>query len=384
MNKRLRLGMIGGGLGAFIGQVHRIASRLDDRYELVAGCLSSTPEKSLLSAKEIGLDTSRSYPDFSTMVKEESKRDDGVQVVSIVTPNHMHASPAIAFLNKNIHVICDKPMTSTMEDAHTLVKAASNSKAHFFLTHNYSGYPVVREMRKLVQKGELGKIRIVKGAYLQGWLGSKEEATGSNKQAEWRTDPTRSGAAGAVGDIGSHTMHLIEFITGLKLQSVAADLTIFVEDRKLDDDASILIRMNDGVKGSLSISQIATGEENNFSISIYGDKGALHWRQENPNYATLSKVDKPNQIITRGGPIQQDGSLANLRIPSGHPEGFLEAFAQIYTDAADVIQGSSNAKEIQKILPNENDGLHIMRFINASVNSSSNNSSWVDLITTTY
>ena len=370
MNKRLRLGMIGGGQGAFIGSVHRIASRIDDRYELVAGCLSSTPEKSLLSAKEIGLDITRSYPNFSTMAEEESKRDDGVEVVSIVTPNHMHASPAITFLNKNIHVICDKPMTSTMEDAHALVKAVSDSKAHFFLTHNYSGYPVVREMRKLVQKGELGKIRIVKGSYLQGWLGFKEEDTGSNKQAEWRTDPTRSGAAGAVGDIGSHTMHLIEFITGLKLQSVAADLTIFVDVRKLDDYASILNRMNDGVKGNLSISQIATGEENNFSISIYGDKGALHWRQENPNYATLSKVGKPNQIITRGGPIQQEGSLANIRIPTGHPEGYLEAFAQIYSDAADVIQGSGNSKEIHKILPNENDVLHIMKFINASVNSS--------------
>ena len=379
MNKRLRLGMIGGGQGAFIGAVHRMASRIDDRYELVAGCLSSTPEKSLLSAKEIGLDVTRSYPDFVTMAEEESKRDDGVEVVSIVTPNHMHASPAIAFLNKNIHVICDKPMTSTMEDAQSLVKAASDSKAHFFLTHNYSGYPVVREMRKLVQEGELGKIRIVKGSYLQGWLGFKEEDTGSNKQAEWRTDPTRSGAAGAVGDIGSHTMHLIEFITGLKLQSVAADLTIFVEGRKLDDDASILIRMNDGVKGNLSISQIATGEENNFSISIYGDKGAFHWRQENPNYATLSKVGKPSQIITRAGPIQQEGSLANVRIPPGHPEGYLEAFAQIYSDAADVIQDSKNSKEIQKILPNENDGLHIMKFINASVNSSLNNSSWVDL-----
>ena len=379
MNKRLRLGMIGGGQGAFIGAVHRMASRIDDRYELVAGCLSSTPEKSLLSAKEIGLDVTRSYPDFVTMAEEESKRDDGVEVVSIVTPNHMHASPAIAFLNKNIHVICDKPMTSTMEDAQSLVKAASDSKAHFFLTHNYSGYPVVREMRKLVQEGELGKIRIVKGSYLQGWLGFKEEDTGSNKQAEWRTDPTRSGAAGAVGDIGSHTMHLIEFITGLKLQSVAADLTIFVEGRKLDDDASILIRMNDGVKGNLSISQIATGEENNFSISIYGDKGAFHWRQENPNYATLSKVGKPSQIITRAGPIQQEGSLANIRIPPGHPEGYLEAFAQIYSDAADVIQDSKNSKEIQKILPNENDGLHIMKFINASVNSSLNNSSWVDL-----
>ena len=379
MKKRLRLGMIGGGVDAFIGNIHRMASRLDDRYELVAGCLSSTPEKSILSAKEIGLDLSRSYPDFNSMAKGESERDDGVEVVSIVTPNHVHASPAIAFLNKNIHVICDKPMTSTIDDAYALVRASSSSKAHFFLTHNYSGYPVIREMRKLIQNGELGKIRIVKSAYMQGWLGAKEEASGSNKQAEWRTDPTRSGAAGAVGDIGSHAMHLIEFITGLKLQSVAADLSTFVEGRKLDDDASILIRMNEGVKGSLSISQIATGEENNFSVSVYGDNGALHWLQENPNFATFNKIGKPNQIITRGGPIQQDGSLANLRIPPGHPEGFLEAFAQIYTDVADVIQGSYNSDEIKKILPNENDGLHIMKFINASVNSSKNNSIWTDL-----
>ena len=216
MRKKLRLGMIGGGQGAFIGAVHRIASRIDDRYELVAGCLSSTPEKALVSAKEIGLDPSRSYPDFKTMAEEESKREDGIEVVSVVTPNHMHAAPSITFLEKNINVICDKPLTSTLEDAYALVQAVQNSKAYFILTHNYSGYPVVREMRKMVQKGDLGKIRIVKSSYLQGWLGSKEEDIGNNKQAEWRTDPNRSGAAGAVGDIGSHAMHLLEFITNLK------------------------------------------------------------------------------------------------------------------------------------------------------------------------
>ena len=319
MAKRLKLGMIGGGQGAFIGAVHRLCARMDDKYEFVAGCLSSTPEKAAKSAEEIGLDPSRSYPDFKTMAEEESKRDDGIDVVSIVTPNHMHAAPAIEFLNKNIHVICDKPMTSTMEDAHKLVDAVSKSDAHFFLTHNYSGYPVVRGMRSLIENGALGKIRIVKGSYLQGWLGSKEEDSGSNKQAEWRTDPSRSGAAGGVGDIGSHTMHLLEFITQLKLQSVSADLTTFVEGRKLDDDASIMIRLNNGAKGSLSISQVATGEENNFTVAIYGDKGALKWSQENPNYATFSQVGEPSQIITRGGSIKVEGTEANVRIPAGHP-----------------------------------------------------------------
>ncbi len=381
MKKKLRLGMIGGGKGAFIGAVHRLCARMDDKYEFVAGCLSSTPDKAIASANEIGLDLSRSYPDYKTMAIEEAKRDDGIEVVSIVTPNHMHADPAIEFLNKGIHVICDKPMTSTMEDANKLTKIVSESKAHFFLTHNYSGYPVIREMKHLIKNGELGKLRIVKGSYLQGWLGSKEESTGENKQAEWRTDPKRSGTAGAVGDIGSHTMHLIEFLTGEKLKSVAADLNTFVEGRKLDDDASILIRMTNNIKGNLSISQVATGEENNFKISIYGERGALHWHQENPNYATLCKLGFANQIITRGGSMFKEGSLANTRIPPGHPEGYLEAFAQIYSDAADVILNKQNKSDLLDILPNVEDGLHIMKFINACVDSSANNSNWTDLST---
>ena len=379
MKKRLRLGMIGGGQGAFIGAVHRLSARMDDKYEFLAGCLSSTPEKAELSAKELGLDLTRSYPDYKTMAEQESQRDDGVEVVSIVTPNHMHAGPAIEFLNKGIHVICDKPMTATMDDAHELMRAIKSSKAHFFLTHNYSGYPVIREMRSLIKNGELGNLRIVKGAYLQGWLGSKEEDSGSNKQAEWRTDPKRSGAAGAVGDIGSHTMHLLEFVTGLKCESVAADLTTFVEGRQLDDDASIMIRMSENVKGNLSISQIATGQENNFTISIYGEKGALHWAQENPNYARFSRVGKADQIITRGGAIQNENSYAPIRIPPGHPEGYLEGFAQIYSDAADIILNHKNKNELLELLPGGDSGLQIMKFINASVNSSNNNSIWTDL-----
>ena len=378
MPRRLRLGMVGGGQGAFIGAVHRIASRIDDRYELVAGCLSSSAEKALLSAKEIGIDSNRSYPDFKTMAESEASREDGIQVVSIVTPNHMHASPAIEFIKKGIHVICDKPMTATMKDARELHNVVKNSNAHFFLTHNYSGYPVVREMRRLVKEGAIGDVRVVKGSYLQGWLTKKEEDNGL-KQAEWRTDPSRSGVAGAVGDIGSHTMHLLEFVTGLKLESVAADLSIFVKGRKLDDDASILIRMNNNVKGSLWISQVAVGEENNFKISIYGEKGSLHWAQENPNYATLSSHGELDKIITRGGPIHKDSSMANVRIPPGHPEGYLEGFAQIYTDAADIIQGSGKVSQLLEVLPNVDDGLHIMKFINASVQSSNNNSKWVTI-----
>ena len=379
MKKKLRLGMIGGGQGAFIGAVHRLSARMDDKYEFVAACLSSTAEKAEASAKEIGLDLNRSYPDYKTMALEESKREDGIDVVSIVTPNHMHAGPAIEFLQKDIHVICDKPMTATMDDAHELMRAIKLSKAHFFLTHNYSGYPVIREMRSLVKNGELGNLRIVKGAYLQGWLGSKEEDSGSNKQAEWRTDPKRSGAAGAVGDIGSHTMHLLEFVTGLKCESVAADLTTFVQGRQLDDDASIMIRMSENVKGNLSISQIATGQENNFTISIYGEKGALHWAQENPNYARFSRVGKADQIITRGGAIQNENSYAPIRIPPGHPEGYLEGFAQIYSDAADIILNHKNKNELLELLPGGDSGLQIMKFINASVNSSNNNSIWTDL-----
>ena len=379
MPRRLRLGMIGGGQGAFIGAVHRIASRIDDRYDLLAGCLSSTADRALASAKEIGIDPSRSYPDFKTMAKEEAQREDGVEVVSIVTPNHMHAGPSIEFLKQDVNVICDKPLTATMEDAHSLYKAVKESKAKFFLSHNYTGYPVVREMRRIVQEGTLGKIRVLKGSYLQGWLGKKEEDTGENKQAEWRTDPKRSGAAGAVGDIGSHTMHLLEFVTGLKVQEVAADLTTFVEGRKLDDDASILIRLNNKAKGSLSISQVAIGEENNLKISIYGERGAIHWEQENPNFSRMSIDGKLDQIITRGGPIHKESSMANIRIPPGHPEGYLEGFAQIYSDAADIIQNIGNAKELIKILPNIEEGLHIMKFINATVQSSNSNSQWISI-----
>ncbi len=377
MKKRLKIGMIGGGIGGLVGNWHRYAIRLDDKYELVAGCFSSNIENGINSANELGVDLDRNYPDFKTMAQKESQRDDGIDVVSIVTPNHLHASPSIEFLSKNINVICDKPLTASMKDANDLYNAVKKSKAFFFLTHNYSAYPVVREMRKIVQEGQIGKIRLIRGGYLQGWLGSKEEET--NKQAEWRTDPERSGVAGCVGDIGSHLMHLAEFVSGAKVKEVAADLSTFVEGRKLDDNASILIRMNNGSRGNLSVSQIATGDENNITLSIYGEDGALHWQQENPNYAKFSKKGELDRIITRGSAIFDQQAQSKLRIPPGHPEAFIEAFAQIYSDVADIIQGSEQANDLLKIVPNIDDGFHIMKFIKACVDSSNNNSIWTEV-----
>jgi len=378
MKKKLRLGMVGGGKDAFIGSVHRIASRIDDKFEFVAGCLSSTPEKSQASGKELGLDSSRIYSSFKEMAEKESRMQDGIDVVSIVTPNHMHAKPSIEFLKKNIHVICDKPMTASINEAKQLYNEVKKSSSYFFLTHNYSGYPVIREIRQLILNGEIGKIRKVKGHYLQGWLGQKEEDKGINKQAEWRTDPQRSGIAGSVGDIGSHLMHIIEFVSGLKLKEIAAELTTFVSGRKLDDDANILLRMSENVKGSLSVSQIATGEENNLAFSIYGEKGAIHWSQENPNYARLSKIDKRDRIITRGT-FSETNSMSYIRVPPGHPEGYLEGFAQIYSDIADIINNSDNSNNLLKIIPDEEVGIHIMNFISACVESSKNNSKWIKL-----
>ena len=377
MKKRLRIGMIGGGIGGQVGKWHRHAMSLDNKYELVAGCFSSNIENGINSANELGIDLSRNYPDFETMATKESEREDGIQVVSIVTPNHLHAQPSIKFLSKNINVICDKPLTATMDQAKDLYNAVKKSNAHFFLTHNYSGYPVIREMRRIIKDGLLGKIRVIRGGYLQGWLGSKEEE--SNKQAQWRTDPARSGVAGCVGDIGSHIMHLAEFVTNTRVKEVAADLTTFVEGRMLDDNASILIRMEDGSKGNLSVSQVAIGEENNITLSIYGEKGALHWVQENPNYAKFSQIGELDKVITRGSVIQTSESMGHTRIPPGHPEAFIEAFAQIYSDAADVIQNKDNKDELLKVLPNIDDGLHIMKFINATVDSSNKNSKWINL-----
>ncbi len=379
MQKKLRLGMIGGGQGAFIGGVHRIASRIDDRYELVAGCLSSTAEKALSSAKEVGIDLSRSYPDFKTMAEEESKRKDGIEVVSIVTPNHMHASPSIEFLKKDIHVICDKPMTATMNEALEICEVVKNSKANFFLTHNYSGYPVIREMKRLVYEGKIGKVRVVKGSYLQGWLANKEEENGL-KQAEWRTDPKRSGGGGCIGDIGTHAFNLIRFITGLEIEELSADIHTFVKGRLLDDNAQIMLRFKGGAKGALWSSQVAVGNENNLKIRIYGENGGIEWRQEDPNYLYYTEFGHPTQRVTRGSGNVSKEAKDVTRIPPGHPEGYLEGFANIYNDVYKKLYAqinNQNYDDSNDCYPTINDGVEGMRFIEIALESSKNNGKWI-------
>src|SRR5215472_5010573 len=298
---RIRLGMIGGGEGAFIGAVHRIASRIDDHYELVAGALSSTPEKAQRSGRALGLAPDRIYDDYETMAKAEAKRPDRVEAVAIVTPNNVHAGPTYAFLKAGIHVICDKPLTVSLAEARKMRSAVEKSGLIFALTHNYTGYPLVRRMREMVRAGELGEIRIVQGEYPQDWLSSPEETSG-NKQAEWRVDPKRAGAGGSLGDIGTHTYNLADYVTGLDLAELSADLTSFGAGRQLDDNAQIMLRYANGARGAIWASQVAPGNENGLRLRVYGTKGGLHWVQANPNYMMWSPLGESARIVTRGGP----------------------------------------------------------------------------------
>ncbi|WPZ12455.1 Gfo/Idh/MocA family oxidoreductase [Nitratireductor rhodophyticola] len=376
---RIRLGMVGGGNDAFIGGVHRIAARIDDRYELVAGALSSTPEKSAASAKALGIP--RSYASFAEMAEAEAAREDGIEAVSIVTPNHVHAAAAKAFLARGIHVICDKPLTSTMDDAEALEKAVAESDALFVLTHNYTGYPMIRQARAMIQAGDLGEIRIVQAEYPQDWLTSPMETEGL-KQAEWRTDPKRSGAGGCVGDIGTHAHNLACFVTGLTVEKLAADLQAFGTGRTLDDNAHVMLRFVGGARGMLWSSQVAPGNENALKLRVYGDKGGLEWRQEDPNYLWFTPHGEPKRLITRGGSGANDAASAVSRIPSGHPEGYLEGFATIYNEAADAIravQNGADRAQAMGVLPGIVEGMSGMSFINACVSSSSADAIWVNL-----
>ena len=376
---RIRLGMVGGGNDAFIGGVHRIASRIDDRYELVAGALSSTPEKSAASAKALGIP--RSYGSFEEMAKAEAAREDGIEAVSIVTPNHVHFAAAQAFLSKGIHVICDKPLTSTMEDAKAMEQTVVSSDALFVLTHNYTGYPMIRQARAMVQAGELGDIRIVQAEYPQDWLTSPMENEGL-KQAEWRTDPARSGAGGSIGDIGTHAHNLACFVSGLKVESIAADLQSFGAGRTLDDNAHMMLRFAGGARGMLWSSQVAPGNENALKLRAYGSKGGLEWSQEDPNYLWFTPHGEPKRLLTRGGAGANDAAAAASRIPGGHPEGYLEGFATIYNEAADAIravQGGADRKAAMGVLPGIEAGMDGMAFINACVTSSTKNAAWVTL-----
>ncbi|UWR06646.1 MULTISPECIES: Gfo/Idh/MocA family protein [Ruegeria] len=372
---RIRLGMVGGGNDAFIGGVHRIAARLDDRFELVAGALSSTPEKSIESGRALGLE--RVYEDFKQMAIREARLKSGIEAVSIVTPNHVHYAAAREFLKRGIHVICDKPLTSTLADAKKLVKAAESANALFILTHNYTGYPMVRQAREMVANGDIGKIRVVQVEYPQDWLTEQQDF----KQAEWRTDPERSGAGGSTGDIGTHAYNLACFVTGLRAESLAADLQAFVPGRQVDDNAHVLLRFEGGARGMLWSSQVAPGNENALRLRVYGEKGGLEWAQEDPNYLWFTPYNEPKRLITRNGAGAGDAANRLSRVPPGHPEGYLEGFANIYGEAAEAIQAFRNgiSPEASVVYPTVHDGLDGVKFVAACVQSSSRNAAWVKL-----
>jgi len=383
-SRRLRLGMVGGGQGAFIGAVHRIAARIDDRYELVAGALSSDAARAKASAAELGIAADRAYGDYREMAEKEAARDDGIDAVAIVTPNHVHHAAAKAFLEAGIHVICDKPLTTTLEDAVDLAAAVEKSGLVFGLTHNYTGYPMVRQARAMVASGELGTIRVVQAEYPQDWLTEKAEDTGL-KQAEWRTDPARSGAGGCIGDIGTHAFNLAEFVTGLELDSLCADLTTFVPGRRLDDNVHVMLRFKGGAKGMLWSSQVAPGNENALRLRVYGDKGGLSWSQEDPNYLHFTLFGEPTRLITRGGTGSGDVAGRVTRIPPGHPEGYLEGFANIYSDVAEAITARIENRDADPAAldyPGVGEGVRGVAFITAAVTSSAQGGAWVEMATT--
>jgi predicted dehydrogenase len=378
---KIRLGMVGGGQGAFIGAVHRLAARMDDEYEFVAGALSADPAKAKASGKDLGLAPDRIYSSYEEMAKAEAKRPDGIEVVSIVTPNHVHVPAAKAFINAGIHVICDKPLALSLKEAKNLEALLAKRKDVIFaLTHNYSGYPMIRHAKAMVKAGELGDIRVVQGEYPQDWLTTALEKTGQ-KQAAWRTDPKRSGAGGCVGDIGTHTYQLLCDVSGLTADELAADLSSFVKGRVLDDNAHVMLRFKGGAKGMIWASQVAPGNENGLKIRIYGTKGGLEWKQEDPNYLWYTPFGEPKRLLTRGGAGSGPAAGRVTRVPPGHPEGYLEGFANVYTEAARAIKAARTGKKPDKDVsfPGIADGVAGMSFIEACVKSSRGNGKWTKL-----
>jgi predicted dehydrogenase len=378
MERRLRLGMVGGGQGAFIGAVHRIAARLDDRYELVAGAFSADPDRTRASAAELHVAPDRAYASFADMAAREAERPDGIDVVAVVTPNHLHAAPVVAFAERGIHVICDKPLTDTLAAAEQVARAVASAGIVFGLTHNYTGYPMVRQAREMVAAGELGDIRVVQAEYPQDWLTERLEATGQ-KQAAWRTDPARSGPAGCLGDIGTHAFNLAEFVCGLRCESVAADLATFVAGRALDDNAQVMLRFSGGARGMLWASQVAPGCENALRLRVYGTKGGLDWAQEAPNLLLHTPFGAPPRALRRAGPGTTAAASHATRLPAGHPEGYLEGFAQLYRDLAEQIgarqQGRPPSPESLQV-PGIAEGLRGMRFLAACLDSSRRDAAW--------
>jgi len=376
---RIRLGMVGGGQGAFIGAVHRLAARMDDQYALVAGALSSDETRARISGEELGLAPDRIYSDFREMAKREAKRNDGIEAVSIVTPNHLHFPVSKAFMEAGIHVICDKPLVHTSREAKALIDLERKRGLIFALTHNYSGYPMIRQAREMVQTGVLGDIRVVQAEYPQDWLTTKLEDEG-HKQAGWRTDPKITGIGGCVGDIGTHAYQLACFVSGLTLESLSADLSTFVKGRKVDDNVHIMLRFEGGAKGMLWASQVAPGNENGLRLRVYGTKGGLDWTQADPNYLWFTPFGQPKQLITRGGAGSGAAAARVTRVPPGHPEGYLEGFANIYTEVARAIRARRDGrkswdKDVQ--FPGLEDGAKGVAFIEAAVKSSKSNGRWV-------
>ena len=375
---RIRLGMVGGGKDAFIGAVHRIAARIDDQYELIAGALSSSPDRARESGAALGLAQDRVYDDFATMARREARRKNGIEAVAIVTPNHLHAPAAREFLRRGIHVICDKPLTATLTEARKLARVAEQSGALFILTHNYTGYPMIRQARAMVAAGVLGRIRVVQVEYAQDWLATPIEDSGQ-KQAGWRTDPARSGAGGSTGDIGTHAFNLASFVTGLTLEALAADLQAFVPGRRLDDNGHILLRFEGGARGMLWCSQVATGCENALRLRVYGEAGGLEWAQEDPNYLWYTPLGEPKRLLTRGGVGAGPEAARVSRTPGGHPEGYLDGFANIYAEAARAILARRTGAPVPEDVtyPTIEDGVKGVAFVEACVRSSARNSAWV-------
>ena len=380
MSRKIRMGMIGGGRGAFIGAVHRIAANIDGQIELVCGAFSSDPQRSRESGADFYLPAERCYGTFQEMLEKEKAlpADKRMDFVSIVTPNHMHFPPAKMALESGFHVLSDKPATFDLAEAKELRKIVQQTGLLYGLTHNYTGYPLVKEARHLVHSGKLGKIRKVVVEYPQGWLATRLEASGQ-KQAGWRTDPARSGAAGCIGDIGTHAENLAEYITGLKISELAADLTSFVEGRQLDDDGNVLLRFEGGAKGVLHSSQISVGEENNLNIRVYGETGGLEWHQKEPNTLLVKWLDQPMQVYRTANGYLSAAAAAAGRTPPAHPEGYLEAFANIYRNFAAHIRAHLQSQEPDAIVmdyPKIEDGIRGMAFIEAVVKSSRSNSAW--------
>ena len=378
--KRLRLGMIGGGPGSFIGAIHRIAARMDNYYDLVGGAFSSSAAKSLETGKELGLAESRIYPSYQELILAEKQKPENerIQVIAIVTPNHLHFEPAKMALENGFHVVLDKPMSLSLAEALALKKIQEKTGNLLCLTHTYTGYPMVKEAKQQIAAGKLGKIRKVYVEYPQGWLSTAVES----KQADWRTDPSKSGIAGAMGDIGTHAFNLAEYVSGLSVQKLCADINIVIANRKLDDDGAVLLKFDNGASGVLIATQVAAGEENNIKIRIYGEKGGLEWQQVDANTLTIKWLDEPAQTLRTGGGYLSSFAQHNTRTPSGHPEGYLEAFANIYKNFAEHIVAIQNREEPKKEsldYPGITEGVRGMAFIETVIASGKSTQKWLEL-----